>query len=363
MNNNAWIKLALTALLLVTLILFWCQPASAQNPFNKLVDASKAEMAKRNGRLRIALDWPEADTVSVFPEFKKSFPFIREIVYTREGDVGPFANYLIRIKRGEFPEFDIMHVAGEFEIQYEKEGVFVKPPLSYKDLNAYLPQGWPKLDSRTLDPDGYFIGTTGAARGIVWNAKLIPTSKEPKSWDACADPMWKGKFLFDVRNRLQSLQHDPKTREKYLKWLKMAAANSPVMTQGQNAMIEKVASGEFPLACGVNYHSAYREIDQGAPLKFVFPDPIPLEIGSRLFVMKWSQTPATTQLFALWLASGGQSVLEQFAYRGFPWDPKSRKYPLAKGKYVAVCDAECSHRWNDYNKEYADILALPGVKK
>jgi hypothetical protein len=79
--------------------------------------------------------------------------------------------------------------------------------------------------------------------------------------------------------------------------------------------------------------------------------------------MKWSQTPATTQLFALWLASGGQSVLEQFAYRGFPWDPKSRKYPLAKGKYVAVCDAECSHRWNDYNKEYADILALPGVKK
>jgi len=186
MNNNALIErhLALTALLLVTLILFWCQPALAQNPFNKLVDASKAEMAKRNGRLRIALDWPEADTVSVFPEFKKSFPFIREIVYTREGDVDPFANYLIRIKRGEFPEFDIMHVAGEFEIQYEKEGVFVKPPLSYKDLNAYLPQGWPKLDPRTLDPDGYFIGTTGAARGIVWNAKLIPTSKEPKSWDA-----------------------------------------------------------------------------------------------------------------------------------------------------------------------------------
>ena len=85
----------------------------------------------------------------------------------------------------------------------------------------------------------------------------------------------------------------------------MVAANNPVMTQGQNAMIEQVASGEFPLACGVNYHSVYREIDQGAPLKFAFPDPIPLEIGSRLFVMKWSQTPATTQLFALWLASGG----------------------------------------------------------
>src|SRR5216684_7737968 len=107
----------------------------------------------------------------------------------------------------------------------------------------------------------------------------------------------KVKILFDIRNRLQSLQHDPRTRERHLKWLRMVAANNPVMTQGQNAMIEKVASGEFPLACGVNYHSVYREIDQGAPLKFAFPDPIPLEIGSRLFVMKWSQTPATTQLF------------------------------------------------------------------
>ena len=109
----------MTPILVFLMLFLFCQPVSAQNPFNKLVDASKAEMAKRGGRLKIALDWPEADTVSVFPEFKKSFPFIREILYTREGDVGPFANYLIRIKRGEFPEFDIMHVAGEFEIQFE----------------------------------------------------------------------------------------------------------------------------------------------------------------------------------------------------------------------------------------------------
>src|SRR5947208_10474138 len=219
-------------------------PASAQNLLYKLVDAAKGEMAKKSGKLRVALDWPEADTKNVLPEFKRSFPFIREILYVREGDVGPFANYLIRIKRGEYPDFDIMHIAGEFEAQYEKEGVFVKPPFDYKNLNGYLPQGWPKLDPRTLDPDGYFIGTTGNARGIVWNPGLIPKGKEPTSWDACADPIWKGKFLVDTRNRLQSLQHDPKTREKHPKWLRMVAGNNPVITQGQNAMIEKVASGE-----------------------------------------------------------------------------------------------------------------------
>ena len=346
-----------------TLLLSASGSARAQNLFTKLVDASKAEMAKKNGKLKIALDWPEEDTKDVLPEFRRSFPFIREILYVREGDVGPFANYLIRIKKGEYPEFDIMHIASEFEAQYEKEGVFVKPLFNYKDINAYLPKDWPKLDPRTLDPNGYFISTTGNARGIVWNADLVPKGKEPVTWEACADPAWRGKFLLDTRNRLQSLQHDPKTREKHIKWLKAVANNSPVMTQGQIVMVQKIAAGEFPLACGVNYTSVYREIDQGAHLKFAFPDPIPLEIGSHLFVTKWSQTPATTQLFALWLASGGQTVVEQHAYRGFPWDPKSRKYPMAKGKYIAVCDAACSRHWTDYNKEYAEILALPGVQK
>src|SRR5262249_56541326 len=153
--------MTMVALIFLALALFWHQPVSAQNPFDKLCDAYKAEMAKRNGRLKIALDWPEADTVNVFPEFKKSFPFIREILYTREGDVGPFANYLIRIKRGEFPEFDIMHAAGEFEIQYKKEGRFGKPPLRHKELRARLPTAWTKPDPPTRQPNGYFTGPPG----------------------------------------------------------------------------------------------------------------------------------------------------------------------------------------------------------
>ena len=131
-------KLIVTAVVLGAFLAGARAPASAQNLFNKLVDAAKAEMAKKNGKLRMALDWPEADTKNVLPEFKRSFPFVREILYIREGDVGPFANYLIRIKRGEYPDFDIMHIAGEFEAQYEKEGVFVKPLFSYKDRRAHV---------------------------------------------------------------------------------------------------------------------------------------------------------------------------------------------------------------------------------
>jgi hypothetical protein len=42
-----------------------------------------------------------------------------------------------------------------------------------------------------------------------WNPNQIPKGKEPTSWDTCADPPGR-QVLIDIRNRLQSLQHDPK---------------------------------------------------------------------------------------------------------------------------------------------------------
>ncbi len=51
------------------------------------------------------------------------------------------------------------------------------------------------------------------------------------------------------------------------------------------------------------------------------------------------------------------------AYRGFPWDPISKKYPLAKGKYIAICGAKCALKWDEYNRELQEILGLPAAKK
>lgn len=136
---------------------------------------------------------------------------------------------------------------------------------------------------------------------------MFPKAKNPTKWEACLDPAFKGKFLYDPRNKLQALQHDKKTREAHLKWLKGIVKNGAVLSRGQAELMQQLASGEFSLSCGVNYHSAIREIDRGAPLQFAFPDPFPLELGTQIYVLKWSATPATTQLFALWLVSKGQT--------------------------------------------------------
>jgi hypothetical protein len=46
-------------------------------------------------------------------------------------------------------------------------------------------------------------------------------------------------------------------------------------------------------------------------------DPIPLELGTQMFVLQWT-LPATTQLFAIWAATKAQPVVEKWAIEAFP---------------------------------------------
>jgi hypothetical protein len=103
-------------------------------------------------------------------------------------------------------------------------------------------------------------------------------------------------------------------------------------------------------------------IDEGAPMVFILPDPFTLDITTELHVVRWSPTPATTQLFALWLATRDQPLIEKISYREFPCVPTSRKYSMAKGKYMAVCGADCAIKSEQYSEEHARILGLPGAK-
>lgn len=138
--------------------------------------------------------------------------------------------------------------------------------------------------------------------------------------------------------------------------------NKAVLNRGQTENLQKVAAGEYPIVCGVTFHSAMPMKDQGAPLEFALPDPFVLEVGTTYHNMKWSDAQATTQLLALWLASKGQEAVSKYGYRAMPWNPRARKYAMSKGKYVAICDATCLRRRDVYNKLHLDILGIPGVR-
>lgn len=335
--------------------------ASADTAYNALVAMSKAEVEKLDGQLRVALDWPESDAGPVMEAFKETFPFIKEIEYERETGVDPFGRYLISFRQGEPAPYEIMHVASEYEQQYLDAGIFQKPPFDYNELNESLPAGWPKLNEANIGPDGYFLSTTGNTRGIIYNTTVVTGDDIPTSWEDCYDPKWKGKAAMDARNKLQAFQYHADTRDWINDWLAKMLANDVVLERGQSNVVKRVASGENPLACGMNYHTSLRNIERNGvdTIKYVQPDPIPLEIATRLFVFKSSKAPATSQLFALWAATEGQAPLGKFAYRGMPWNEKAHKYEVSKGKKVILCGAECGANFEQYNSEYQDALDIP----
>jgi len=337
--------------------------AAQSDDFKRLVGVSKAEVEKKKGEITIGLEWVEELANNTLKPFQQEFPFIKKLNYSRISKVENTQRILLEYQQGRAPRYDVMHVSSELWTAYEKAGVFLKPPFDYHKLAKSLPPDWGEIDPRALDPDGNYIAGTGLIRGgIVYNTEIVAADKAPKGWEDCSSPMWRGKVLFDPRTKLSALQHDPKTREWFLKWVKAFVDNKPVFNRGQIESVEKVAGGEFPIFCGVSYYSAMPLIEKGAPVKYVLPDPYPLEFGTQVHVLKWSQTPATSQLFSLWLGSKGQEALGKYAFRGFPWNPKTPIYALAKGKYAALCAINCLEKMDRYDKEFADLLKLPGVR-
>ena len=336
--------------------------ARADSAYEQLVAESKSEMAKLGGTLRVGLDWPDSDAKPVFEEFTKTYPFIK-IAYRRETGVPPFQRYFIAIKQGQYPPYEVFGVASEFEKEYWDAGFFVKPKYDIAALQASMPAGWPAINPAAIDPDGKWLATVAQMRGNAWNVNMVKPGDEPKSFADCRDPKWRGEIVLDARNKTQTLVNDPDSRDATIATIKAMKANGATIINGQAQVLARVVAGEFALTCYINYHTTQRLIDQGEKsLKFALGDVVPVELATRLGVAKWSAAPATAELMALWLATAGQPVIDKSAYRGFPWVPGSSLYEAAKGKHFAICGADCVAKYEEYDRQYADLLGIPYVK-
>ena len=342
-----------------------CSPQAAaaeKTPFNALLATAKAEMAKNAGKLSAVLEMNPKEMNPVLDGFRKEFSFVKEFTYERMNRTEEFQRMIIESRAGRHPSQDVLHVQFEAWPQMRDAGMFKKPLFPYAQLVKSLPKDWGSVDPRAIDPNGYYLATSALIRIIAYNKNTVPLEKVPKSYRDCLDPMWKGQFLYNARSVLTPLQHDPKTREAHLKWLKGIVENKAVYVRQQTEGLEKVAAGEYHLFCGVNYTSTIRMIREGAPLGLVFPDPFAMDFAQRLHVLNWSKNPATGQLFAIWAATKGQPIVEKHTDRGFPWSPGTESYTLAKGKYAAVCEATCATKMDEYLAEHAKILQLPTGK-
>ena len=142
-------------------------------------------------------------------------------------------------------------------------------------LAAFHPANAGQIPDQYRSPNARWYGFAARARVLLVNTKLIPESERPTSVLDLADPKWKDRvgiakplFGTTATHVAEMFAHWP--AEKAQEFWRSVLENSQVLS-GNKQVARAVSSGQ--LGWGLtDTDDAIIEIDEGFPVKIVFPD-------------------------------------------------------------------------------------------
>ncbi len=185
----------------------------------------------------------------------------------------------------------------------------------------YQPKAAASWPAQLRDPKGHWTALNLFYWTSAYNTNQVKAEDAPKTYQDLLDPKWKGKIAWTydltpggppgfVHNILATFGD-----EKGLEYLKKFAAQEPVtIPAAQRVVLDKVISGEYPLAVMIlNYHATISAA-QGAPVKWIKMEPL-LESMSLVSIVKDAPHPNAARLLVEFMLSDeGQRVLADNDY-------------------------------------------------
>lgn len=118
-----------------------------------------------------------------------------------------------------------------------------------------------RVDHRLQSPAGVWVATSGRARVVAYNTRLVPPSELPESIWGFTDPKWRGRIGWAPTNgsfqafvtALRLLEGD----ERAEKWLRGVLANQPRVYRNNTAIVDAVGRGEIHVGF-VNHYYLHR---------------------------------------------------------------------------------------------------------
>jgi iron(III) transport system substrate-binding protein len=185
----------------------------------------------------------------------------------------------------------------------------------------YQPKAAASWPAQLHDPKGHWTALNLFYWTAAYNTNQLKAEEAPKTYDDLLDSKWKGKIAWTydltpggppgfVYNILTIYG-----QEKGMEYLKKFAAQQPVVIPAaQRVVLDKVISGEYPLAVMIlNYHATISAA-QGAPVKWIKMEPL-LESMSLVSIVKDAPHPNAARLFVeFMLSDAGQKVMADSDY-------------------------------------------------
>lgn len=224
-------------------------------------NTSKEEGDGVSGTLDFYTSQPDADAQGLVDAFKKQNPDV-EISIFRSGTEEVVSKIQAENQGGNI-QADVLLVADSVTFENFKAEELL---LSYESPEAEF------IDEEFVDPDGTYAGTKIMATGIIINTNEV--TDLPDSWSSLTDAATKGQAVMPspLYSGAAAYNLGVITRQEGLGWdfYEALRANDIMITQGNGAVLESVATGEKNYGMIVDFLAA-RAKNDGSPVELIYP--------------------------------------------------------------------------------------------
>lgn len=282
---------------------------------------------------------PREQGDTILREFQKAYPMVTTAEYLEVPGAQKNAKITQESMAGG-PTADVSLDDAASIMAFQKQGFVL--PLDWSALEAPMsPNG---------TPNEYMIAVTAPLYGMLYNTTKIAAADAPASYEALVDPRWKGRIGTWARANGIATLPAAWGEDKTTAWVAKLAALQPRRYSSTYALAEAVGAGEVDLAYSI-HHTAQPTIKKGAPVAWVFLDPIPVAplYG---YLLSNGRNPAAGKLLLKWLGSPeGALAYERVAERGNPFLAATQTAKLLAGKSIAMYDPKVAVEKAEWLKE------------
>lgn len=232
--------------------------------------------------------------------FRRKYPSVRPSFYRGTSD-RVLQRVMTEAQVGRH-SVDVISAAG-FQIQLLKD----------KGLTGkFVPAEAAAYEAGFRDVDGQWTTLHILLNSMAYNTRLVPAAEAPRAYSDLLHPRWKGKLGVNVRDpewfvNLQRVHGKERAREL----IRGLAAQNPGLQDGHNLLAQLLAAGEFHAVSNTYAHIAAREKERGAPVQWVFAEPV-ITYLHPVAIARHAPHPKAAHLFLDFLLSKeGQNMLRE----------------------------------------------------
>jgi iron(III) transport system substrate-binding protein len=263
------------------------------------------EQTTLEGELSFYTSQPDEDAQKLVDAFKSKYPDVNVEIF-RSGTEEVISKIMAENQAGEV-QADVLLVADAVTYENLKSEDLL---LSYKSKEAN------EIPEAFVDKDGMYTGTKVMATVLAVNTKDV--TELPDTWNVLTSEATKGKSIMPspLYSGAAAYNLGVFTRNSEFNWefYESLKENEVMITEGNGAVQQAVASGEKPYGIVVDYLVA-RAKAEGSPIDLIYPkEGVPV-ITEPIAIMKNTKNEAAAKAFVNFvLSEEGQQLAAEIGY-------------------------------------------------